>query len=427
MPFFQREEQRHSRKPTQCPRSRHKQTVCHRDAGPAAVRGEGQGAAPSTARLRERSGLPGRPGRAPARHRSPAQPRRGRGAGRGSLRALWPRPRRGGERSRAGSARQGRAGQGRAGQGRPRLRRRRRRRRRLTPRGAARPRVLCPAPRSEPGPAFRARRPARPEEVGGRGRPFRAVPRSGGSCSPAAAAAGALPAPCAGRERAAQPLRGPAEPGAGKGRKGRGGGGLQLPPAPRQGGATCPGRAAPAGERLAPAPSSGLRLLLLPRLAAGPSGSRDAVPQLRHGRCLRLPLQDHPDRRLQRGEDVRGAPLQDGAVQREAAEHHRRRLHRALHGHRRQESKGNKSDSLDKRQVLFEDACTLAEKHGLLAVLETSAKEAQNIEEVFTLMAKELIARNTLQLHGENPPNSFSLDSRPVVASPSVEKSQCSC
>lgn len=88
---------------------------------------------------------------------------------------------------------------------------------------------------------------------------------------------------------------------------------------------------------------------------------------------------------------------------------------------------GNKSDSLDKRQVLFEDACTLAEKHGLLAVLETSAKEAQNIEEVFTLMAKELIARNTLQLHGENPPNSFSLDSRPVIASPSVEKTQCSC
>ncbi|NXP45719.1 RAB19 protein, partial [Heliornis fulica] len=88
---------------------------------------------------------------------------------------------------------------------------------------------------------------------------------------------------------------------------------------------------------------------------------------------------------------------------------------------------GNKSDSLEKRQVLFEDACTLAEKHGLLAVLETSAKEAQNIEEVFTLMAKELIARNTLQLHGENLPNSIYLDSRPVIASPSVEKSQCLC
>lgn len=89
--------------------------------------------------------------------------------------------------------------------------------------------------------------------------------------------------------------------------------------------------------------------------------------------------------------------------------------------------KGNKSDAVDKRQVLFEDACTLAEKHGLLAVLETSAKEAQNIEEVFTLMAKELIARNTLQLHGENPPNSIYLDSRPVIASQSPEKSPCLC
>ena len=42
-------------------------------------------------------------------------------------------------------------------------------------------------------------------------------------------------------------------------------------------------------------------------------------------------------------------------------------------------------------------------------------------------MAKELIARNTLQLHGENPPNSIYLDSRPVIASPSVEKTQCLC
>ncbi|NWX85065.1 RAB19 protein, partial [Nothoprocta pentlandii] len=88
---------------------------------------------------------------------------------------------------------------------------------------------------------------------------------------------------------------------------------------------------------------------------------------------------------------------------------------------------GNKSDSPDKRQVLFEDACTLAEKYGLLAVLETSAKEAQNIEEVFLLMARELMARNTLQLHAENPPNSIYLDSRPVIASPTPEKTQCLC
>ncbi|XP_067392185.1 ras-related protein Rab-19 isoform X2 [Emydura macquarii macquarii] len=88
---------------------------------------------------------------------------------------------------------------------------------------------------------------------------------------------------------------------------------------------------------------------------------------------------------------------------------------------------GNKSDVAENRQVLFEDACTLAEKHGLLAVLETSAKEAQNVDEVFTLMAKELMARNTLQLHGEHPPNSVYLDSRPVIVSSSAEKSQCLC
>uniref|UniRef100_A0A8D0L345 Ras-related protein Rab-19 n=1 Tax=Sphenodon punctatus TaxID=8508 RepID=A0A8D0L345_SPHPU len=89
---------------------------------------------------------------------------------------------------------------------------------------------------------------------------------------------------------------------------------------------------------------------------------------------------------------------------------------------------GNKADEAEKRQVLFEDACTLAEKYGLLAVLETSAKEAQNVDEVFTLMAKELIARNTLQLHGEGiPPDSIHLDSRPVSASQSAEKPQCPC
>ncbi|XP_044296986.1 ras-related protein Rab-19 [Varanus komodoensis] len=88
---------------------------------------------------------------------------------------------------------------------------------------------------------------------------------------------------------------------------------------------------------------------------------------------------------------------------------------------------GNKSDEAEKRQVLFEDACTLAEKHGLLAVLETSAKEAQNVDEVFVLMAKELIARNTLQLHGESGPlGSIHLDTKPVMALP-AENSSCSC
>ncbi|XP_053575008.1 ras-related protein Rab-19 [Bombina bombina] len=86
---------------------------------------------------------------------------------------------------------------------------------------------------------------------------------------------------------------------------------------------------------------------------------------------------------------------------------------------------GNKSDLLEKRQVLFEEACTLAEKHGLLAVLETSAKESHNVEEVFLLMAKELIARNTLNFHSENPRNSFMLESHPIIAPPAEKNCQC--
>ncbi|XP_068129194.1 ras-related protein Rab-19 [Hyperolius riggenbachi] len=87
---------------------------------------------------------------------------------------------------------------------------------------------------------------------------------------------------------------------------------------------------------------------------------------------------------------------------------------------------GNKSDLVENRQVLFEESCTLAEKFGLLAVLETSAKEARNIDEVFLLMAKELIARHTLHLHKDSPRNSFVMDSRPILVTKEPEKN-CLC
>ncbi|XP_063786667.1 ras-related protein Rab-19 [Pseudophryne corroboree] len=87
---------------------------------------------------------------------------------------------------------------------------------------------------------------------------------------------------------------------------------------------------------------------------------------------------------------------------------------------------GNKSDLVEKRQILFEEACTLAEKHGLLAVLETSAKESCNIDEVFLLMAKELIARNTLHFHKDVPRTSFVLDSQPIVVAKEPDKN-CMC
>ncbi|XP_003420261.1 ras-related protein Rab-19 [Loxodonta africana] len=89
---------------------------------------------------------------------------------------------------------------------------------------------------------------------------------------------------------------------------------------------------------------------------------------------------------------------------------------------------GNKADLWDQRHVLFEDACTLAEKYGLLAVLETSAKESRNIEEVFVLMAKELIARNSPHLCGEPTLSSLPLDSSPVlVAQGPSRETHCTC
>ncbi|XP_006185413.2 ras-related protein Rab-19 [Camelus dromedarius] len=89
---------------------------------------------------------------------------------------------------------------------------------------------------------------------------------------------------------------------------------------------------------------------------------------------------------------------------------------------------GNKCDMWEERHVLFEDACTLAEKYGLLAVVETSAKESKNIDEVFLLMARELIARNSLQLYGEGARSNLCLDSSPVlIAQVPKEKTQCTC
>ncbi|XP_040584651.1 ras-related protein Rab-19 isoform X2 [Mesocricetus auratus] len=89
---------------------------------------------------------------------------------------------------------------------------------------------------------------------------------------------------------------------------------------------------------------------------------------------------------------------------------------------------GNKSDLWENRHVLFEDACTLAEKYGLLAVLETSAKESRNIDEVFVLMAKELIARNSLHLYGESIQQGLSQDSSPIiVAQGPRENTRCTC
>ncbi|XP_036825223.1 ras-related protein Rab-19 isoform X1 [Oncorhynchus mykiss] len=88
---------------------------------------------------------------------------------------------------------------------------------------------------------------------------------------------------------------------------------------------------------------------------------------------------------------------------------------------------GNKSDRQAERQVLFEDACTLAEGRGALAALETSAKEAQNVEAAFMLMARELMVRNGLALtdqHSKASPHFFP-NSHPIHGADPTNRESC--
>ncbi|XP_067437887.1 ras-related protein Rab-19-like [Thunnus thynnus] len=97
---------------------------------------------------------------------------------------------------------------------------------------------------------------------------------------------------------------------------------------------------------------------------------------------------------------------------------------------------GNKCDLEQEREVLFEEACSLAKDRGVLAALETSAKESQNVEEAFMMMARELLSRNGLHVQqGDVESNSCTprvllrANSRPVNGAGAVyatpEKKSC--
>ncbi|KAJ8386892.1 hypothetical protein AAFF_G00164890 [Aldrovandia affinis] len=93
---------------------------------------------------------------------------------------------------------------------------------------------------------------------------------------------------------------------------------------------------------------------------------------------------------------------------------------------------GNKADLESHRQVLFEEACTLAEERGVLAALETSAKEAQNVEEAFMLMARELMVRNGMMVQQQAGYQDSShvllrTNSRPINSPGPPEKKSCDC
>ncbi|XP_063073590.1 ras-related protein Rab-19-like [Engraulis encrasicolus] len=92
---------------------------------------------------------------------------------------------------------------------------------------------------------------------------------------------------------------------------------------------------------------------------------------------------------------------------------------------------GNKCDLEDQRQVRFEEACSLAEENGMVAALETSAKEARNVEQVFTLIAETLLATNGMPLTSSGHPSNLLLrsNSRPISspASTTQDTSKSCC
>lgn len=80
--------------------------------------------------------------------------------------------------------------------------------------------------------------------------------------------------------------------------------------------------------------------------------------------------------------------------------------------------------------MLFEDACTLAENNNVLAALETSAKEAQNVEVAFVLMARELLARNgptVVDEASELSPQIVLSDSSHAVHDTEPSDKRCGC
>ncbi|KAF7694013.1 ras-related protein Rab-19-like [Silurus meridionalis] len=94
---------------------------------------------------------------------------------------------------------------------------------------------------------------------------------------------------------------------------------------------------------------------------------------------------------------------------------------------------GNKCDMESERQVEFNEACTLANQKGIVVALETSAKEAQNVDQAFIVMARELLACNGLAVREDG----YHMDSRRIllrsntktIESPTntVEKKTCEC
>ena len=88
---------------------------------------------------------------------------------------------------------------------------------------------------------------------------------------------------------------------------------------------------------------------------------------------------------------------------------------------------GNKVDLEDQRQVDTAEAEAYAQEAGLL-FMETSAKNSQNVHELFTAIAKKL----PLETHSQNRPRPMggrgSIDlSKPASSTTGLNKDNCAC
>ncbi|XP_012511475.1 PREDICTED: ras-related protein Rab-43 isoform X2 [Propithecus coquereli] len=75
---------------------------------------------------------------------------------------------------------------------------------------------------------------------------------------------------------------------------------------------------------------------------------------------------------------------------------------------------GNKSDLGELREVTLEEAQGLAEHYDILCAIETSAKDASNVEEAFVRVATELVMRHGGPVFSEKTADHIQLDSKDV-------------
>ncbi|KAK3518162.1 hypothetical protein QTP70_033261 [Hemibagrus guttatus] len=94
---------------------------------------------------------------------------------------------------------------------------------------------------------------------------------------------------------------------------------------------------------------------------------------------------------------------------------------------------GNKCDLESEREVEFNEACTLAKQKEIVVALETSAKEAQNVDQAFIVMARELLASNGLAVkeggyHMDSPHILLQSNTRTINSPTNTEeKKTCGC